>query len=74
MANRMRSLAARVFGVSTVMRLIENALCMARSTTAAGPGYCRLMKKERISMHLPKNHCRHCKDVLNVETVKREWN
>ena len=45
---------------------------MARSTIAAG--YCGLMKKERISIHLLKNHLRHCKDVLRVETLKRKLN
>ena len=50
MVNGMRSLAASVLGVSAVIRSIEKALCMVRSTTA--DGYCRLMKKECISIHL----------------------
>ena len=52
MVNGMQSLAACVLVVSPVIRSIETALCMARSTIAAG--YCRLMKKERISIHLLK--------------------
>ena len=53
MVNKMLSLAARVLGVNAVIRSIEKALCMARSTIAAG--YCRLMKKECILIHLFKN-------------------
>ena len=52
MVKGMRSLAARVLGVSAMIRSIEKALFMARSTIASG--YCRLMKKERISVHLLK--------------------
>ena len=48
----MRSLVAHVLGVSAVIRSIEKTLCMAWSTIAAG--YCWLMKKERISIHLLK--------------------
>ena len=48
----MRSVAAQILGVSAVVRLIEKAFCKPQSTVAAG--YCRLMKKERISIHLLK--------------------
>ena len=52
MVNAMRSLAARVLGVSAVIRSIEKDLCIVRSTIDTG--YCRLMKKERNSLHLLK--------------------
>ena len=36
MVNGLRSLAARVLGFSAVIRSMEKALCIARSTIAAG--------------------------------------
>ena len=64
--NGMRSLAARVLGVSAVMRINRKVLVHGAVNKS-----CRLMKKERISIHLlKKNHYHHCKDVLNVKTVK----
>ena len=52
MVNGMRSMAALVLGVTVVVRSIKKALCVARSTIPAK--YCRLMKKEGISIHLLK--------------------
>ena len=70
MVNRMRSLAARVLGVSAVIRSIEKALCMARSTIAAG--YCRLMKKERISIHLLKKSLSSLQRRLKRRNCEKE--
>ena len=58
-----------VLEVSSVVRSIEKFLCIARLKIAAG--YWRLMKKERMSIHMFKKLIvvTACKGVLNVDRL-----